>query len=395
MEEDVKARTEQDGWGSTVQLTYQSAIFGLPLTAALGVDYTGAALSYRIADGRGEQFAVATQITTHTHGGGAFFTGTVGLTERLAVTASGRFDITSLEIKDQLANKGGKDETDASGSHQFERFDPAIGATYTLAPGLSAYANYSQSYRAPTTIELTCANPQAACPIPTALVDDPPLKPVKGKTWETGLRWSPLPNVRTTLALFRTDLQDDILFRNDPQSRVLGFFQNVPATRRQGIELSLQGTWGRGNWFANYTLTDATFEGAIDLFTFATTDRLERVRKGDQLPLVPNHRVNGGIEFMLTPQWRLSFDGTYVGSQYLRGDEANQHSRLDPYFVANAQIMYQANNYDIFLRFENLFDSDYETYGAFFENTLDGTGIERFLGPGAPFGAFGGVRLRF
>jgi hypothetical protein len=47
------------------------------------------------------------------------------------------------------------------------------------------------------------------------------------------------------------------------------------------------------------------------------------------------------------------------------------------------------------VRFENLFDENYESYGAFFENTLDETGLERFLGPGAPFGAFGGIRARF
>ena len=35
--------------------------------------------------------------------------------------------------------------------------------------------------------ELTCANPEAPCPVPTAIVDDPPLNAVKGKTWETGV----------------------------------------------------------------------------------------------------------------------------------------------------------------------------------------------------------------
>jgi TonB dependent receptor. len=84
-----------------------------------------------------------------------------------------------------------------------------------------------------------------------------------------------------------------------------------------------------------------------------------------------------------------------VGAQYLRGDEANERSRLDPYFVANAQVTYHYKNLHIFLRLENLLDADYESYGAFFENTLDGTGLERFLDPGAPLGVFAGVRVRF
>ncbi|MGH7962002.1 MAG: TonB-dependent receptor, partial [Candidatus Binatia bacterium] len=411
--EDVDARTRQDGWGGALQLGYQGTLFGLPLTAAAGADYTGARLTHRIAEReKGEddedeetEFEVETDVQTHTHAGGPFVTVTVEPIGRLALTASGRFDVTYLKIEDQTQDRppddddvdGGdeEDETDPSGSHSFERLNPALGATYALMENLSLYANYSRSYRAPTAIELTCANPEAPCPIPTAIVDDPPLDAVKGETWETGLRWSPLATLRATLTFFRTDLEDDILFRNEPQSRVLGFFQNVDATRRQGIEFLLQGEWRRVRWHANYTLTEATFEDDVELFTFANEERLAQVRKGDRLPLVPDHRVNGGVEFRLTPRWRVSVDGVYVGSQYLRGDEANERGRLDPYFVANAQVTYQYKKFDIFLRVENLFDAEYESYGAFFENTLDGTGVERFLGPGAPVGVFGGVRVRF
>ena len=406
--EDVLGNTNQDGWGGTAQLTYQNTFMSIPVTAVAGLDYSGATLRHRIADRALPQaineevaaFAPITDVISDTHAGGALLTVTAEPIEKLTVTAAGRFDTTALKIKDRLVgnntNEGAADkETDASGSHRFERFNPAIGATYALPYGLRLYANYSQSYRAPTAIELTCANPQAPCPIPTAIVDDPPLKPVKGTTWETGLRWSYVPNVHATLAFYRTDLSDDILFRNEPQNRVLGFFQNVNATRRQGIEFLLRGAWNRGQWFVNYTLTDATFETNTRLFSFANADRVALVQKGDTLPLVPTHRINGGVEFSLTSQLRLQLDGAYVGSQYLRGDEANQRRRLDPYFVANAQLTYIFHNAEVFFRLRNMFDADYETYGAFFENELDHTGVERFLGPGAPLGAFGGMRMHF
>jgi outer membrane receptor protein involved in Fe transport len=409
VEEDLLANTQQDGWGGSAQLTYQNTLLGMPATAATGLDYSGATLRHRIAErdlptdigflssGLDDisGFQSTADVTSETHSGGAFLTATLEPIQRLSVTASGRFDTTALQISDQLAKRDPAKLTDASGSHRFEHFDPALGATYTLPYGFNLYANYSQSYRVPTAIELTCANPAAPCPIPTALIEDPPLKPVKGKTWETGLRWSLLANLHATLSFFRTDLSDDILFLNGPQSRTLGFFQNVKATRRQGIELQWRGAWSGGHWFANYTMTDATFETDTRLFTFANADHAAFVQKGDSLPLVPNHRLNGGVEFQLSPQWRLQLDAAYVGSQYLRGDEANQHQRLDPYFVANARVSYTYGNAEIFFRLENMFDSAYETYGAFAENQIDQTGIERFLGPGAPLGAFGGVRLTF
>ena len=425
VEEDVDARTNQKGWGGALQLAYQGTVWERPVSITLGGDYSGARLDHLIGE-RGEDdddngddemeddlallqalvedeadgFEVETNVKTETHAGGPFFTIRAEPIDKLTVTVSGRYEVTHLIIKDRLAGLEDDEDddgagTDASGNHTFDRFNPAVGATYSFTEHLSLYAGYSESYRAPTAIELTCANPEAPCPVPTAIVDDPPLKAVKGKTWETGLRWSPVSLLQASLAFYRTDLKDDILFRNEPQSRVLGFFQNVDATRRQGLEFLLRGRWSWGNWFANYTLTDATFEDEVQLFTFANEERLAQVKAGDRLPLVPAHRINGGVELALPYNLWLSFDGTYVDGQYLRGDESNAHKKLDPYFVGNAQLAYKTGRFDIFVRFENLFDEEYESYGALFENTLDETGLERFLGPGAPFGAFGGVRVRF
>ncbi len=427
VEEDVDARTNQKGWGGALQLAYQGTVWERPVSITLGSDYAGARLDHLIGErgeddddngdhggnaeleddlallqalveGEADAFEVETNVKTETHAGGPFFTITAEPIDKLTLTVSGRYEVTHLTIKDRLAGHVDDDEeagTDASGNHTFDRFNPAVGATYTFTEHLSLYAGYSESYRAPTAIELTCANPEAPCPVPTAIVDDPPLDAVKGKTWETGIRWAFPPHIDATLAFFRTDLKDDILFRNEPESRVLGFFQNVDATRRQGIELLLRGVWSWGNWFLNYTATDATFEDDIELFTFASEDRIALVRDGDRLPLVPPHRVNGGIDFFIGSQLRLSLDAAYVDGQRLRGDEANQRSRLDPYFVANALVEYSYKNFDIFLRLENLFDEEYESYGAYFENVVDGSGVERFMSPGAPLAAFSGVRVKF
>ena len=425
VEEDVDARTNQKGWGGALQLAYQGTVWEQPVSITLGGDYSGARLDHLIGE-RGEDdddngddeiendlallqalveneadgFEVETNVKTETHAGGPFFTISAEPIDKLTVTVSGRYEVTHLIIKDRLAGLEDDDDddgagTDASGNHTFDRFNPAVGATYSFTEHLSLYAGYSESYRAPTAIELTCANPEAPCPVPTAIVDDPPLNAVKGKTWETGIRWALPPYVDATLAFFRTDLKDDILFRNEPESRVLGFFQNVDATRRQGLELLLRGVWNWGNWFLNYTVTDATFEDEIELFTFANEERIALVREGDRLSLVPPHRVNGGIEFLIGSQLRLSLDGAYVDGQRLRGDEANRRSRLDPYFVANVALEYRYKAFDIFLRLENIFDEEYESYGAYFENEVDDTGVERFMGPGQPFGAFGGVRVKF
>ena len=415
VEETVDARTNQLGWGTSLELSYQGTALGRAFSLTLGGSYSGASLDHLIAeqeedeedehktdDGGDESdgFEVETHVRSKTHAGGPFITMSAEPIKDLTVTLSGRYEVTNLAIQDRLAGTefatgtAGR-ENDASGNHTFRRFNPAIGVTYELTEQFSLYASYNESYRAPTAGELTCANPEAPCPIPTAMVDDPPLDPVKGKTWETGVRWDFDSRVHATFALFRTDLKDDILFRNDPKSRVLGYFQNVDATRRQGIEFSLRGKWNWGRWFLNYTITNATFEEDIELFTFANENRTADVRAGDRLPLVPPHRVNGGIEVFLGRSWRLSIDSSFTDSQRLRGDEANEHGRLDAYFMTNAVVDFTFRNYTVFLHIENIFDEEYETYGAFHDNVVDNSGVEPFMGPGAPRSAYAGIRMEF
>lgn len=150
VEEDVTARTQQDSWGGTAQLTYQGTLFDLPLTATLGIDYTGASLDHvigereRIGDGDQEEnvevlhgqdregndrFTVETDVTVKTHSGGVFLTATLEPVERFTITVAGRFDTTALSLTDRQPDAHGND---ASGSHHFEGFNPSIGATYSL-----------------------------------------------------------------------------------------------------------------------------------------------------------------------------------------------------------------------------------------------------------------------
>ena len=83
---------------------------------------------------------------------------------------------------------------------------------------------------------------------------------------------------------------------------------------------------------------------------------------------------------------------------YLRGDESNQLDTTDAYAVVNLVGNYQVTrNFSLFARVENLFDTDYETFGLLgepdeipgFEDFED----PRFLGPGAPIAGFIGIRI--
>jgi iron complex outermembrane receptor protein len=87
---------------------------------------------------------------------GLYLTDTFNLTSDWALTASGRFNYAALNLSDRL---GGS----LNGYHKYDRFNPALGATYKISPTVTAYADYAESNRIPSAAELSCASPSAAC----------------------------------------------------------------------------------------------------------------------------------------------------------------------------------------------------------------------------------------
>src|SRR6202008_364592 len=96
---------------------------------------------------------------------------------------------------------------------------------------------------------------------------------------------------------------------------------------------------GGHSLYANYAYTRATFRSEAEIFSIREDFGGENeVHAGDHLPLVPNHQVKLGASLKLPKGFFAGADGRYIGSQYLRGDEANEEPKLDAYFVADARL---------------------------------------------------------
>jgi iron complex outermembrane recepter protein len=285
-------------------------------------------------------------------------------------------------------------------------------------PALTAYAGYSEGNRAPTPSEIECSDPAKPCLLPSSLSSDPPtLKQVVSRTYEAGLRGTfTLPQMVPGrfgwhFGLFRTDLTDDIF--GVATSLSTGFFQNVGATRRQGIETSL--TYRDDKWsiYGNYSLIDATFQSSLTLPSpsnpFADANGNILVSPGNRLPGIPEHQLKIGADYRVTPRWTIGAVAAYFSDQFLRGDASNQNSTLRGYTVVNLHSSYSiTKNFEVFANLNNLFNAHYNTFGAFGDPTGVGApGIpadaitndprvdNRFVMPAPPLSIFGGVRIRF
>jgi len=413
-------RREQESYGGSAQLSLQSRLFGGENDLTLGVAYSNgttrfdsalevASLLENRATTRTGIFAqeFATAVGSDVRSASAYFLDTLKLTDNVAVTVSGRYDDTSIELSDRSDANPQLD-----GKHDFSRFNPAVGVAWRLAPTMSLYGSYGESTRAPSPVELACASEDAPCNLPNAFLADPPLEQVVAKSAEIGLRSQGNDGLRWHVGGFYTRNHDDILFQTTggPQANV-GFFDNVGDTLRTGIELSLSQRVERVHWFFEYSYLEATFDDDFVVNSpnhpvfvdqplssaIVGADKL-RVSSGSSIPGIPQHQVNLGVDFSLNDRFEWGADVVVRSGVYLRGDEANLLDRTDGYAILNLRgAWHVSDNVMLFARVENVFDEDYATFGLLgdpgevFAEFTD----PRFLGAGPPRGAWVGARVKW
>jgi len=309
---------------------------------------------------------------------GLYALDTFDVTKAFSLTAGGRFNVANIRLEDQIG-------TSLNGSDTYTRFNPIIGGTYKITSELTAYAGYSEANRAPTPLELGCADPAHPCIIAAFLVSDPPLKQVVSRTVEAGLRGSKDLNIGTLgwkLGGFRAKNTDDILAIPSPVVQGFGYFQNVGSTRRQGIEAEVNLKSSTLQLYASYALVDARFLDALQVGSNSPFGDAGQILPGNRIPAIPRNRIKAGLDYAITEAFKVGGDALYVSSQYFVGDESNQAPRLPGYAVFNLHTSYQIDKtFQIYARADNVFDNRYATYGMFFDTTA----LPNFANGGANF----------
>ncbi len=344
-----------------------------------------------------------TRIDSENGAAGLYFSDTLSLTDRTHLTVAGRFNWARINILDKLG-------TSLNGEHTFSRFNPAVGAVFQASDAISVFGRYSESNRAPTAAELSCADPAEPCRVPNAFISDPPLEQAVARSLEGGFRgrWTGgRRSVDWSVAVYDTRLEDDILFVASPELIGTGFFQNAGDTQRLGLDAELSGRVSRFGWYASYGWIEATFESPLELpgndqVNDATTEEgVIEVEPGDRIPGIPRHSFKAGILQGVTSAWDLAFESIVGSSRVFLGDEGNDQVELDGYGIVNFRTAYRlSRSVELFARIDNLFDTGYATFGVLAELELfleeaPQASDPRFVGPGAPRSAFVGLRVRF
>jgi iron complex outermembrane recepter protein len=403
---DTRSFTRTTSAGGTLQLDHDGRVLDRANRLTVGLDYVHHDVGVKVLEEEAGAAALDSKVHDDSHALAIYAQDSLDVArdllltgDALVLTAAARWDW----LRHHIGDFGPGDGPDVGGTSTFARVNPRFGINYNPSKAASLYFTFAQGFRAPAFLELTCASPGTVCPgLQAGVAPDPPLKAVKANHYEVGARLTPRPWLGLELAAYRTDLRDDI-FSVSPTGTTGLFFQNVGATRRQGVEVAADAHVDR-RWDLrlSYTYTEATFLDDVDLATPRLTSGcvaspcIQHVRAGSNLPLIPRHRLGAGIDFHATPWLTLWAAGTWVGAQRLRGDEANVERTLDSYAVVNLGARVQVKAFSAFVTINNALNEQYETFGTFGPNAKRaGTPIEPFLTPALPLHVDVGVAYRF
>ncbi|MFI4973433.1 MAG: TonB-dependent receptor [Caulobacterales bacterium] len=335
---------------------------------------------------------------------GLFASDVLSLTPNLELTVAGRFNTAQIDLADQL---GGP----VSGRHNYARFNPSAGLTYRVAPWLQLYTSYSETNRAPTPQELSCASPATPCSLLSFFASDPDLRQVVARTVEAGLRGRMDVGAGHRLSwvvdYYRTENTNDIIFQSTVDNPNLAFFTNAGATLRRGVEANLRFDAPRVHLVVGYAYTDATFRTPLLLNSpsnpAADANGQIEVRPGDRIPGIPQHRANLVLSYDVADRWTLGGSLAAQSSGYRFGDGANLTKPVPGYGVLNLNTSYRlSRRITVFALINNALDQRYDTFGGFgpvadvpWPNVTGGVTDTRTASPGTPIAGYGGLRVSF
>jgi len=402
----------------TGKLANLGQVFGRPNQFTVGINYNGGTTvsethsyissldnNYKLQsivmelNGNGGIFPQ--QVSAKTDYIDAFVSDVFHATDRLKISAGGRFNRSRIEQYDLLGTAPA-----SAGNHSFTRFSPSLGTTYTVTPSLVAYGGYAQTSRVFTPVGLLCDNIESPCSMrPSFFVTEAVQKQSVAHTYNLGLRGQ-LPPVQVTVpvqlawhaGIYRSDTSDESYLYIDVTKPGRPVYYNIGNTRRQGAKLGLDVAAGAFSASILYNYAHDTFRSPVTLYnplnSAADASGNIYVTPGSTIPLSPKHSLNVLSKYRFSDRWVVGTSMRGVSSRYYNGDEVNAMKKLPGYFVVSFNLQYRVNqDLELFGLLENAFNKDAAVFGAL---VAGGTAEQNPRWTrGQPRSLYGGLRWKF
>src|SRR5690242_17914869 len=170
------------------------------------------------------------------------------LFDRFNLSAGVRADYIRFRLEDHFLGDG----RDDSGNRLLHAVSPMVGAVARLSQVTALYANVGSAFETPTTTELgNQPNGNAGL--------NYDLKPQFSTTYETGLKGLLGDDLQYDVALFDTEVRDELIPYEVPGGNGRTYYRNAGRTRRTGFELTAGTEFGPLSLNAAYTYSHFRF----------------------------------------------------------------------------------------------------------------------------------------
>lgn len=279
---------------------------------------------------------------------GIFLVDDIAISEKFIVSPGIRY--TSYE-----GNAGPAGKAEGIEDISMEGLAPSIKLTYNYDKNGLAYLSISRALRMPTPPEhYWHYSPDAG--VDTSQL---PFDEEDGIMIQGGWKAEFPTKTRVEISPYYYRIDDYIQFD------LINFISyNIDKAKLYGIEIEVAQQLGKGfSAFANYTFQKSETEGDPFVSNFVAPED----RDFDEIPGLPKHKINAGIQYKGSKKEKITVYAKYVSSQnviYNNNTLGNTELRVrkqDSFVTADIEASYPVmKNIDITGYVHNLFDEDYQ-----------------------------------
>lgn len=275
--------------------------------------------------------------------------GKLSITDKVDIHAGARHTKVKLQVKDNFTSGTGNNG-DNSGSVEYQKTTPVVGAVWKVTPTFNLFANFGKGFETPTFIEAAFDTVAAGA----ASKPNLSLKPSESNNFELGTKAFITDNTQVNFNIFRITTKNEIVTDQTVSGR--SSFTNANDTKRTGAELSINSDFNYGlSSYFSYSLLNAKFDSDF------ITKNGANIQSGNRIPGTYRSQIYGELAWKYQPLgFTTAVEGRHNSKVYVNDINTDTASS---YTIFNVRAGFEQNiaNWKLkqYIRVENVFDKEY------------------------------------
>lgn len=341
---------DREFYGTDVRWDNKGTLANMPYNLSFGLNYG------KQKDARKDTNIITSGLPTNTtnrdednivNNFDQYIQGKLSILDNVDLHAGARHTKVKLKVKDYFISGLNKDN---SGSVEYQKTTPVIGAVWKVTPAFNLYTNYGRGFETPTFFEAGFDG------ITGSAKPNLNLKPSESRNFEIGAKAFISDNTQINLNLFRITTKNELVVSNSEFGRTV--YTNANETKRTGAELSIDSQFSNNvSTYFSYSLLNAKYDSS---YTNNKTTP-ETIDSGNKIPGTYKTQIYAEIAWKYLPLgFNTAFEARHNSKVYV--NDTNTET-APSYTIFNLRAGFEQKladwHFSEYLRVENMFDKNY------------------------------------